>query len=465
MRSPAVRLPVVSRSGVSAPSRTAGELLILIGRGLPVAAMLSLATLLWAGEREAYGARPGDPPSRGTVKIILAGGDGAAHAALIRAFRSSLGRSGIQAVVTTVRKMTPHQVAEPELATTGTVGPPGRVSVWLDLGVPRAATLYVTEGKNVFVRRFVLGRTLDPMALDLLEVVVTSAVEAVLAGRQLGVPREEFTRSLDRATSEGEGQQGPGAANGLAAEPPVAPPVSKVPASPTPSPAPLRPPVAEKPPNDDALHQAEPTVRLDPLAPEPLAASARPVPSPARVAAAAVNLSLAAHYEGALLTAARAVHGPGISVDADRDHWRLGASLTGRFPYDASGAGATVRLAPQGLRLSLARLYFFRPTVVMIAALGLGADLTRVTPVATEPAVVPAPSYWALDPALRPSLGLEKRLRKLRVGLVAGLDIDLVAPRYLVANGPPSAVAPSSRSIWDPWRWKPYAALVVGFFL
>jgi hypothetical protein len=137
------------------------------------------------------GTLPGDA-ARPNVEIVLVSGDAASDAALMTTLRRSLETRGTDVTFNRRATLSAREVAAASMPVSVAL------TVWIDLGTPRAATVYVTEGKNVFARRIDLGQSLDSVALDLLEVVVTSSVETVLSGRPLGVTREEFARSLER---------------------------------------------------------------------------------------------------------------------------------------------------------------------------------------------------------------------------------------------------------------------------
>jgi hypothetical protein len=127
------------------------------------------------------------------VDVILASRNQGSNGALMATLRRSLERLDANVSFDERATMSPREVAD--AAKPASVA----VTVWIDLGSPNVATVYVTEGKNVFVRRLDLDRALDSVALDLLDVVVTSSVETVLSGRPLGITREEFSRSLEPA--------------------------------------------------------------------------------------------------------------------------------------------------------------------------------------------------------------------------------------------------------------------------
>ena len=325
-----------------------------------------------------------DLSGRPMVDIILASRNQGSNGALMATLRRSLERLDANVSFDERAAMSPREVAD--AAKPASVA----VTVWIDLGSPNVATVYVTEGKNVFARRLDLDRALDSVALDLLDVVVTSSVETVLSGRPLGVTREEFSRSLEQA--------------------PLAP-------------APAGPPTP-------------------PAAPPPS--------SPSHVVFAA-----AAFYEAALVAPMTAIDGPGLRIDGSRDGFWLGLSLNSHRRYDVTSAGATVRFAPEGFRLSFGRVFTLRHKLALIVGCGAGVDVTRIESVSTRAGLVPASVFWTTDIVARPTAEIQYRLGRLALGAMLGLDANLVQSVYAIST------APGNRPFWTPWRLHPVLALIV----
>jgi hypothetical protein len=70
--------------------------------------------------------------------------------------------------------------------------------MWFDLTEPGQAALYITDGewKRIYVRRLPLPQGLDEVAREQLTYIARTSVETLLAGGEIGVTREEFTRRL-----------------------------------------------------------------------------------------------------------------------------------------------------------------------------------------------------------------------------------------------------------------------------
>lgn len=133
---------------------------------------------------------PVQSPSR--AHVVVAGNDQAVEA-VGDGLAQALGRIGVTARLTRVAHIDPRDVAQPVPCEPGVVA-----RLFVDLEPPSSMALYLADGgaKRVFVRRFVLDHGLDLVALESLELVAQSSVETLLAGKELGIEREEYGRSL-----------------------------------------------------------------------------------------------------------------------------------------------------------------------------------------------------------------------------------------------------------------------------
>jgi hypothetical protein len=61
------------------------------------------------------------------------------------------------------------------------------------------------------------------------------------------------------------------------------------------------------------------------------------------------------------------------------------------------------------------------------------------------------------DPLVRALATLEHASGDVVVSACIGVDLDLLATRYLVAS------SDGTRVLWTPWRWRPFAAVRLGF--
>ena len=135
-----------------------------------------------------------DTQHRQTVRITIAGGSASTAWLLMARLAPEWPKLDATIVTTVLPTMTLRDVLAPS-----TAGEKARV--WIDLGNPRVANVFVVEGGNVYQRTIALAQGYDDVALELLDVVITSAVQAVLAGEHLGVPRAQFDQAQDAAAN------------------------------------------------------------------------------------------------------------------------------------------------------------------------------------------------------------------------------------------------------------------------
>jgi hypothetical protein len=273
--------------------------------------------------------------------------------------------------------------------------PTGPVAhLWLDLAAGQP-TIYLLDvrGGLVYARPLPIHADPDAVELELIRLVVDSSVEAILKGRALGVSRDEFERSL------------------------------------APAPAPAPPPA--------------PT-------PEPASAPAPPpTPAPTRPRP---RWAIAAGYSGTMLSTDSVAHGPELGADLLWPRFRLGMILSQQFQQTVTRSDTGMHLLSSGIRIVAAF-----PTAItsrLSASLGLGAgvDATHVEP----NGVGAQPAFWATDPLVLAMATLDRAFAASVVSLRVGVDVDLLATRYLVARSNATNV------LWTPWRWRPFAALQFG---
>jgi hypothetical protein len=135
--------------------------------------------------------------------------------------REMLVAKSLKVVTTRKAAVTAHDVAA--AIAPPTEAAPSLARVLLDFTAPGQATLFLIDPHRgrVYVRRMPLSHGLDAVARAGVRFVVEQSVDAILEGRDIGVSREEFQRSIQPA-------------------PPVAPAVVAAPPRPTPAPSPTR---------------------------------------------------------------------------------------------------------------------------------------------------------------------------------------------------------------------------------
>jgi hypothetical protein len=405
------------------------------------------------------------------VWVILAGSSSSAagssgtppQAALESALRRSLERLGAQVKFSETSSMSARDVVVASRTASS-----ASVQVWIDLLVKGTATVYVTEGRNVFSRRLGFGGPdLDPVALDLIDVVVTDSIGSILEGRTVGVSREEFKRSLDTpAASPLAGSKAPSADAGAATSATSEAGGGQAPDGTTethgePGPA----PASTAPPPGDSSGQPIATADSQ-VTPNPgdSPRAARPVAAPPEEVAESPHRSryyglLAGHYEGAVWGPSRIVHGPGLRVGLGRDPVRLDVTVGGRLPDTVTtGEGAAIRFESLALRVSAVYLVPLSAHTDFFVSFGAGLDLGRVTSTSSRVDLTAAPAFRTTDTLLRPAVGVERRSGRWMSSLTLGLDIDLLGSRYVIV------AMPEVRPVLTPWRLRPLAALSIGFF-
>jgi hypothetical protein len=147
------------------------------------------------------------PPSRGEVKVVVAGSD-RSFAAITKSLTESLSFIAVTAQFERAASVDPHSVSE--------LHPP-RPSVvaylWIDAAAESDVTLYITDSatERVFVRRIGTDHGLDKVVVESLALVAQSSLEALLEGKLIGVTRNDYEQSLKvagaRPASEGVPKQ------------------------------------------------------------------------------------------------------------------------------------------------------------------------------------------------------------------------------------------------------------------
>ena len=169
--------------------------------GLPIL-VLFLATNMLGG-------RPlfAMPPSRGEVKVVVAGSD-RSFAAITKSLTDSLSFIAVTPQFERVASVDPRSVAR-----FGPRQPSLFANLWIDAAADHEVKLYITDAatERVFVRRIGLDHGLDNVALESLALVAQSSLEALLAGKLIGVTRNDYEQSLEvaapRPASEGVAKQ------------------------------------------------------------------------------------------------------------------------------------------------------------------------------------------------------------------------------------------------------------------
>ena len=141
------------------------------------------------------GGRPlfATPPARGEVKVVVAGSD-RSFAAIAKSLTESLSFIAVTAQFERAASVDPRSVSE--------IHPPQLslfARLWIDATADRDVTLYITDAatERVFVRHINLDHGLDTVVVETLALVAQSSLEALLAGKLIGVTRDDYEHSLE----------------------------------------------------------------------------------------------------------------------------------------------------------------------------------------------------------------------------------------------------------------------------
>jgi len=153
------------------------------------------------------------PPDARQVDVII-GAKATDIPQLEPSIREMLAAKGLQVAITRKRAIATQDVAAAIAPPAEATATPTVARVLLDFNFPGEATLLLIDPKRgrVYARRMALANGLDAVARASVRFVIEQSIDAILEGREIGVSREEFQRSV--------------AAPPLAAPPPppVAPP-------------------------------------------------------------------------------------------------------------------------------------------------------------------------------------------------------------------------------------------------
>jgi hypothetical protein len=313
------------------------------------------------------------PPSRGEVKVVVAGDD-RAWGVIAKSLTESLSLIAVTSQFNRVASVDPRSVAE---SYPGVKPPLARL--WIDAATDREVTLYITDAATlrVFVRRIALDHGLDTVAVEGLAFVAQSSLEALLAGKVIGLSRDDFEHSLA----------------GVAPRTVAPGPVAGVP-----------------PPN---------------------------LTSAALVAAPSSNWNLGAGYELQGWDGETVRHEMALGLSHERWTLRFGMELFGTWPIQFQHGGSGASLSSSGARLSVARPLSPTSHLRLVPGLGFAMELTRIRPELNGPGAQPDSTYFAADPTMRAALGIEHSLGRWSLRGSVGADWAIRPVRYVVTG--PSA--------------------------
>jgi hypothetical protein len=279
--------------------------------------------------------------------------------------------------------------------------------VWLDMSDPDRAILFLAnERHDSFLVRFLPVHGYGELAQESLTTVVETAIEALLAGGDIGIDRAAAVRELDARL----------------------PSIERAPIEVEPA-----PPAIETP--------------LPPLA------------APRRLASA---ITLA--YRADVISEEPAVrHGAELALswtgffDPSLDLLvRFSAQISA--PYLLGDAAQGVSLSGGGARIAIGAMGEAASIFVWQAAIGIGVDLSNASPrIAPDSGLLAAESFVVAVPIASALVaGALRPLPWIEIAIGGGLDVDLSAHRYAIRDGDAIEIAVA------PWIVHPFAFLSLG---
>ena len=313
-----------------------------------------------------------DEPSR-RARRCAAPGD-RRDAALRGGAAGCAGEEGLG--LTSARKdtITPEEVA---LATTASPDEAASIvaRVFIDFTAPDHATLFLIDPRRgrIHVRRVMLDHGFDAVARESTLFVIEQSINAILEGREIGVSREEYQRS-------------------------VAPP-APAPAAPSPPSVPAPPPSAPAPPTTSGT-----------------------------------RLLLAGGYDGVALGSGAYQHAGKLVVAARLARVQISVAARVAAPVSIAGDGVKADLWAGGVSLAGAARLLAWGQLSISAGLGGGLDFTRIAPTVTAPDLQAAAAFWAPSPLLRTFVEIERLFGKISVSIALGAEALRCAERYTVRS-------------------------------
>ena len=308
------------------------------------------------------------PPSRGDVNVVVAGSD-RSFAAITKSLAESLSFIGVTAQFERAASVDPRSVSKPLPPQ-----PSLLANLWIDAAADRDVILYITDAasERVFVRRLGLEHGLDKVAVEGLAFVAQSSLEALLAGKLIGMTRDDYEHSLEEAAPR-----------------------------PAPKPAPTPPPrPSEAGPRD---------LRLS-------------------------HWQVGAGYEIQAWDGSTMRHAATLGIDYERRKFRFALDLFGTLPLQFHSGDSGATLLSGGARLSVARPLALPHQLRLVPGLGLALELTHIRPELSGPAASPAATSFAFDPTIRVVVGIERSWGRWSLRGNLGMDFMARPVHYVVTR-------------------------------
>jgi hypothetical protein len=309
------------------------------------------------------------PPSRGEVKVVVAGSD-RSFAAITKSLTESLSFIAVTAQFERAASVDPRSVSAPRPPQ-----PAFFAHLWIDAAADRDVTLYITDPvtERVFVRRMVLSHGLDKVAVEALAFVAQNSLEALLAGKVIGITRDDYEHSLQ-----------------VAAPRPAQEPVLKQPT--------LRP-------NDAGLHEVRPS-----------------------------NWQVWMGYELQAWDGSTMRHAATVGIGYERRKFRFAIDLFSTLPVSFHNGESGAELFSNGARLGVSRPFALPHQLRLVPGLGFAMELTHIRPELSSPAASPAGASFALDPTIRAVVGIERSWGRWSLRGILGLDFVTRPVHYVITR-------------------------------
>jgi hypothetical protein len=286
----------------------------------------------------------------------------------------------------------------------GTAAPGPLIPVarlWIDAGNGSPATLYLTDGarRRVHVRRVPLESGLfDRVSLESIALIIGDSVNALIAGREIGVSRDAFVQS-------------------------------KV--------------VAQPSPSASAAARTRATPRLSEVSPSYVR-----------------HGSVAAGYEIVRTAPLPYQHRVVVEYDSSWRRARAGMNAFVAAPQELRGVLVGARMLATGANVTAGAHWPTGAAFDLSVGAGLGIEAVRVEPNVNTAALRATPPFWSSAPSMRGFGLLERTITSLGdrwvLGLLVGVDVHPSPARYLIGGGPGSQVA------FQAPRWRALAGVLVG---
>ena len=334
------------------------------------------------------------PPGSGEVKVVVAGND-RSFAAIARSLTESLSFIAVAPRFERVAAVDPRSVAENHQPV-----PSLLAYLWIDAATDREVTLYITDAatQRVFVRRISLDHGVDAVAVEGLAFVAQNSLEALMAGKLIGMSRDDYEHSLDAAAPRTV----------------------------------VRPPVAENaavsPPVLKGTNQSfAPTSSWRPWA----------------------------GYELQGWNRVTIRHEADLGISCQCSTLRLGMSLFATWPIQFHSGDSGASLFSSGGRLDVSRPFSPTRNLRVVPGLGFAVEATRVRPDLNAPNAQPASPYFALDPTVRADLGMEHSWGRWSLRGIFGADFAVRPVQYVITRQTETA------TVATPWRVRPFVSIAV----